>query len=72
MNKDTVNGAIDEAVGSAKRHIGKMTGNASTQVEGAVQELKGKAETAIGKVKDAARDTQARADASDDTTEPRW
>jgi len=44
VNKDRVQGTIDEVVGSAKRHIGNMTGNTGTQVEGAVQQLKGKSE----------------------------
>jgi uncharacterized protein YjbJ (UPF0337 family) len=59
MNKDTVNGTIDDVVGSAKRHIGNMTGNTGTQVKGAVQQLKGKAEKAVGRLKDAGRDAQA-------------
>ena len=59
MNKQRVNGAIDEVVGSAKRHIGNLTGNTRTQVEGAVQQLKGKAETAVGKLNDAVLDGQA-------------
>jgi uncharacterized protein YjbJ (UPF0337 family) len=56
MDKQRVKGAIDEAVGSTKRHIGNMTGNSRTQVEGAVQQVKGKVETAVGKMKDSARD----------------
>jgi uncharacterized protein YjbJ (UPF0337 family) len=59
MNKDRVKGAVDEVVGSAKRHIGNLTGNTGTRVEGAVQQLKGKVETTIGKLKDAGRDAQA-------------
>jgi uncharacterized protein YjbJ (UPF0337 family) len=58
MNEERVNGAIDEVLGSAKRHIGNLTGNTRTQVEGAVQQLKGKAETAAGKLKDAVRDAE--------------
>ena len=59
MNKERVKGAIDENVGSAKRHLGNLTGNTRTQVEGAVQQLKGKAETAVGKLKDAVRDANS-------------
>ncbi len=58
MNKDRVKGTIDEVVGSAKRHIGNLTGNTRTEVEGAVQQIKGKAENAVGKVKDSVRDAQ--------------
>jgi uncharacterized protein YjbJ (UPF0337 family) len=59
MDKDRVKGTINDVVGSAKRHIGNMTGNTSTQVEGAVQQVKGKIQNTWGKAKDAARDAQA-------------
>jgi len=52
MNKQRIQGAIDQAVGGAKSEIGKMTGNLGTQVEGAAQQVKGKAESAVGKLKD--------------------
>jgi uncharacterized protein YjbJ (UPF0337 family) len=55
MDKERVKGKIDEVVGSAKRHVGKLTGDTGTEVKGAVQQIKGKAETAIGKTKDAVR-----------------
>jgi uncharacterized protein YjbJ (UPF0337 family) len=69
MNKDRVKGAIDEVVGSAKRHVGSLTGNSRTQLEGAVQELKGKAETAVGKMRDSVRDAINSAAAPPDTKE---
>jgi uncharacterized protein YjbJ (UPF0337 family) len=62
MDKQRVNGAIDQVVGSAKSHVGNLTGNTGTQVEGAVQQVKGKAETAVGKLKDSVRDAQTNAD----------
>jgi uncharacterized protein YjbJ (UPF0337 family) len=65
MDKDRVKGTVNEVVGSAKRHIGNLTGNTSTQVEGAVQQVKGKVQNAWGKTKDAARDAQAKLKASD-------
>jgi uncharacterized protein YjbJ (UPF0337 family) len=55
MDKQRVKGAVDEVVGSAKRHVGGWTGNTQTQAEGAAQQFKGKVETAVGKVKDADR-----------------
>ena len=58
MNNDRVKGAIDEAVGSAKRHVGSMTGNTRIEVEGAVQQVKGKFETTVGKVKDAVHEAK--------------
>jgi uncharacterized protein YjbJ (UPF0337 family) len=56
MDKDRVKGKVDELVGSAKRHVGNLTGDNKTKIEGAVQQVKGKAENTWGKVKDAARD----------------
>ncbi len=53
MNEQRINGAVDEVVGSAKRHIGNLTGDTRTEVEGAAQQVKGKVETAVGKLKDA-------------------
>lgn len=58
MDKNRVKGTINEVVGSAKRHVGGMTGNSKTEVEGAAQQLKGKVQNTVGKVKDAARNTR--------------
>ena len=58
MDKLRVKGAIDEVVGSAKRHAGNLTGNTGIQARGAVQQVKGKVETAVGKLKDAGRDAK--------------
>jgi uncharacterized protein YjbJ (UPF0337 family) len=58
MNKNRVKGTIDEVVGSAKRHVGRLTGNSRTEVEGGAQQLKGKVENTVGKVQDAARDAK--------------
>ena len=54
MDKNRVKGAIDSAMGTAKRRVGKLTGNTGMQVRGAVQQAKGKVETAVGKMKDSA------------------
>jgi len=67
MDKDRVTGTINEVVGNAKRHIGNLTGDTSTQVEGAVQQLKGKVQNTWGKVKDSARDAQANLNAPPET-----
>jgi uncharacterized protein YjbJ (UPF0337 family) len=58
MDKDRVKGTIDEVVGNAKRHVGKLTGNTEIQIEGAVQQIKGKIENVVGKLKDAERDAE--------------
>jgi uncharacterized protein YjbJ (UPF0337 family) len=56
MDKDRIKGAIDQAVGSAKRHVGNVIGDIRTQDEGAGQEIKGELETGVGKLKDAVRE----------------
>jgi uncharacterized protein YjbJ (UPF0337 family) len=56
MNQDRVNGTIDEAVGSAKRKAGQLTGNTPLQVKGMAQQVKGKVENTLGKAKEALRD----------------
>jgi len=56
MDKDRVKGAVDDAVGRAKRQVGEWTGDTDAQVEGATQQIKGKAEKAWGNVKDAVKD----------------
>lgn len=56
MNKDRVMGTMDEAVGSAKRKAGHLTGNTKLQVEGIAQQVKGKVENAWGRTKDAVCD----------------
>jgi len=57
MDKDTVKGTMDDAVGRAKRQIGEWTDDPNQQVEGGAQQIKGKVEKISGKVKDAVRDT---------------
>jgi uncharacterized protein YjbJ (UPF0337 family) len=57
MNKNRVNGTINEVVGSAKRTAGKLTGNTPLQVKGIAQQVQGKLENTLGKAKDAARGT---------------
>jgi len=60
MDKDRVQGTIDELVGSTKRQVGELTGNPFTQVEGAAQQIKGKIENAIGELKDAGEERKAK------------
>jgi uncharacterized protein YjbJ (UPF0337 family) len=61
MNKDTVKGTIDEAVGSAKRKAGEWAGDGELQIEGMVQQVKGKIESAWGKAKDVVHEANAEA-----------
>jgi uncharacterized protein YjbJ (UPF0337 family) len=63
MDKQRVKGAIDQAVGSTRRHIGNLTDDTRTQMAGAAQEIKGKVETAVGKMKDGVRHANKNAEA---------
>jgi uncharacterized protein YjbJ (UPF0337 family) len=55
MNRDRVNGTIDEVVGNAKQTAGKLTGNTPLQLKGIAQQVKGKLENTLGKAKDTVR-----------------
>jgi uncharacterized protein YjbJ (UPF0337 family) len=57
MDKDRVDGKIEEIKGRVKRQVGEWTGDKETQAEGAAEQVKGKIQNAWGKVKDAGRDT---------------
>jgi uncharacterized protein YjbJ (UPF0337 family) len=56
MDKDRIQGKMEDVAGRAKRQVGEWTGDEKTQAEGLGDQIKGKARNAIGKVKDAARD----------------
>jgi uncharacterized protein YjbJ (UPF0337 family) len=54
VNKDRVNGMIDEVAGSAKSKAGELTDNPKLHVKGMVQQTTGKVEGARGKAKETA------------------
>jgi uncharacterized protein YjbJ (UPF0337 family) len=56
MDKDRVEGKIEDVKGRAKRQVGEWTGDEKTQAEGAAEQVKGKIQNAWGKAKDAGRD----------------
>jgi uncharacterized protein YjbJ (UPF0337 family) len=64
MDHNRVKGTIDEVVGIAKQKTGELTGNTQQQIEGIAQQVKGKVENAWGQAKDAVRDMNAEASAS--------
>jgi uncharacterized protein YjbJ (UPF0337 family) len=55
MDKNTIKGAANDAIGSAKRAAGKATGDQRLMAEGAADKVLGKTQKAVGKIKDAAR-----------------
>jgi uncharacterized protein YjbJ (UPF0337 family) len=56
MNKERIEGNIDQAKGKAKETIGKATGNAQLQGEGKADQLVGKTKSAVGAAKDTVKD----------------
>jgi uncharacterized protein YjbJ (UPF0337 family) len=56
MDKDRVEGKVEDVKGRIKRQVGEWTGDQDAQVEGTAEQAKGKIQNAWGKVKDAGRD----------------
>lgn len=56
MDKDRIEGKMDDVKGRVKRQVGEWTGDEDMQTEGAADQVKGKAQNAFGKVKDAGKD----------------
>ena len=48
MDKDRVQGSLDQAKGAVKEGVGKMTGDQKLQAEGKADKIAGKAESTIG------------------------
>jgi uncharacterized protein YjbJ (UPF0337 family) len=57
MDKNRVEGAIDQAKGAVKQAVGKATGDQKLQAEGAADKVKGKAKSAVGGAADAIRES---------------
>lgn len=57
MDKDRINGSLDQAKGATKEAAGKMTGDTKLKAEGQADKAKGKVESAIGGAKDALRES---------------
>lgn len=56
MDKDRIEGKMDDVKGRVKRQVGEWTGDEETQAEGIKDQAKGKAQNAFGKLKDEGRD----------------
>ena len=56
MDKDRLAGAAEQAKGSLKEAIGKVTGDTKTQAEGAAEKAAGEARNTAGGAKNAVRD----------------
>lgn len=56
MNKNTVEGKLEQVKGSVKEALGKVTGNDRLEAEGATEKVAGKAQEGVGKAQEAAKD----------------
>jgi len=56
MDKDRIEGSANQAKGSIKQAVGKVTGDTKLQAEGTADKAAGKVQNAVGGMKDAIRD----------------
>lgn len=56
MNKDQVEGRVDQAIGKVKETAGKVVGNERLEGEGLADQSKGKVQTVYGDTKEKAKD----------------
>ncbi len=56
MNKDRIEGSLDQAKGKIKETAGKATGDAKLQGEGKADQAKGKIKNAVGGMEDAVKE----------------
>ncbi len=55
MDKDRVQGKLDQAKGSVKETAGRAAGDRSTETSGQLEKAKGKVKEGVGETKDAIR-----------------
>lgn len=56
MDKDRIEGSIEQAKGKAKEAAGKVTGDTKLQGQGKAQQAAGKVQNAVGGAKDAVKE----------------
>jgi len=56
MNKDRIQGSLEQAKGKVKEVAGKATGDSKLQAEGKTQQVAGKLQNAVGGFKDAVKE----------------
>jgi len=56
MNKDRIEGSLQQAKGKVKEVAGKVTGDAKLQGEGKADQVAGKVQNTIGGAKDAVKE----------------
>ena len=55
MDKDRIKGSFDQAKGSVKEGVGKMTGDEKLEAEGKADKVSGKIQNTVGGIKDTVR-----------------
>jgi len=70
MDKDRIEGKVDDVKGRVKRQAGEWTGDSELQAEGAIDQAKGKVQNAWGKMKDAARESMDDSNDQGDESKP--
>jgi uncharacterized protein YjbJ (UPF0337 family) len=56
MNKDRIEGSVEQAKGKIKEVAGKATGDGKLETEGKTQKLAGKVQNAVGGFKDTVKE----------------
>ncbi|MBI3705711.1 MAG: CsbD family protein [Rhizobiales bacterium] len=56
MNKDRIQGSVEQAKGKLKEVAGKATGDSKLETEGKAQKIAGKVQNTIGGMKDAVKE----------------
>ncbi len=57
MDKDRIQGSVDQAKGKLKEGAAKLTGDQKLKSEGKANQVAGKVENAVGSAKDKIRET---------------
>ncbi len=57
MDKDRIEGSLDQAKGKIKEGVGKMTGDSKLETEGQADQVSGKVQNTVGGIKDKIRES---------------
>jgi uncharacterized protein YjbJ (UPF0337 family) len=57
MNKDRIQGSVEQAKGKAKEVAGKVTGDTKLESEGKAQKVSGKIQNTVGGMKDTIKES---------------
>ena len=57
MDKDRIQGSLDQAKGKIKEGVGKAAGDSKLETEGKADQLSGKVQNAVGGLKDKIRES---------------